>query len=206
MEDVRTTGPSITAIPEPSEKHQLVLELFSTCVEHPGWTVAVQAWRALEEVTGFETAGKVLPSKERPAAVGWWVSRGRKDRRIPCSLDAEEKEDDREEFYEEVVRWWVRINPGWRKEGLDSSLLSLEKGGSSERAKGLFSGLNGLTSVLACLWWWHRLAGVEDGTTAWKNLLEDVTWVLTEKKRVLVGKRAISGSSGEQPAKRKRTA
>jgi hypothetical protein len=92
-----------------------------------------------------------------------------------------------------VVLWWWTINPAWRKEGVDKAEgfavhgLKTLSGGDLES---LPSGLNGLTSVLACLAWWYRVAGVAEGTPEWRKLVEDVVWVLTEKHRVLVHKRA----------------
>ncbi|KAF8189235.1 hypothetical protein K438DRAFT_1593425, partial [Mycena galopus ATCC 62051] len=168
---------------------------------HPGWTAVVEAWRTLEEATGFE-AGKALPAMNRPEAVKWW------DLRMPCNLGEAEKEDEREDFYEGVVKWWVGINPAWRKAGLVKVSSFVETGLKQESQgdlESLFSGLNGLTSVIACLWWWHQLAGIAEGAPAWRKLLEDVRWVLEEKRRSLARKRAASPSSEEPPAKRIRT-
>ncbi|KAJ7853050.1 hypothetical protein B0H14DRAFT_2580617 [Mycena olivaceomarginata] len=102
-------------------------------------------------------------------------------------------EDEHEDFYEGVVLWWWTINPAWRKEGVDKAEgfavhgLKTLSGGDLES---LPSGLNGLTSVLACLAWWYWVAGVAEGTPEWRKLVEDVVWVLMEKHRVLVHKRA----------------
>ncbi|KAF8146217.1 hypothetical protein K438DRAFT_1509790, partial [Mycena galopus ATCC 62051] len=151
----------------------------------PAWVAAVEAWRALEETTGYK-GGKALPTGGRPNAVGWWVQRARDDRRMPCGLDDEDKENEREDFYEQVVNWWLGINPAWRKEGLTVN-ADFERHGLKQNSQGdlaaLGTGLNGMTSVLACLWWWYQLAGVPEGVPVWRRLLGDVTWVLTEKKR-----------------------
>ncbi|KAJ7302480.1 hypothetical protein DFH08DRAFT_826653 [Mycena albidolilacea] len=61
-------------------------------------------------------------------------------------------------------------------------------------------GLNGLTSVIACLWWWYRLAGIADGTPRWTKLVEDVTWVLSEKLRACTRKRSAAPSEDEPPS------
>ncbi|KAF8137918.1 hypothetical protein K438DRAFT_1436047, partial [Mycena galopus ATCC 62051] len=85
--------------------------------------------------------------------------------------------------------WWLQINPDWRKVGLAATVSSFEKDGLRQESgadlDGLFMGLNGLTSVLACLWWWHQLAGIAEGAPAWGKLLDDVAWVLGEKQRSL---------------------
>ncbi|KAF8178776.1 hypothetical protein K438DRAFT_1604498 [Mycena galopus ATCC 62051] len=192
-------------------KHLIVLQHLQAEIELPVWVAAVEAWRALEEVTGFE-AGKALPSGGRPDAVGWWVQRARNDRRMPCQLGDPDKEDDHEDFYEQVVGWWVAINPAWRKEGL-KAITEFEAHGLKQNAQGnlsaLYHGLNGITSVIACLWWWYQLAKTPDGALAWKRLVADVTWVLAEKKRAIVAKRASTSSTSsedEPPAKRTRVA
>ncbi|KAJ7799452.1 hypothetical protein B0H14DRAFT_2617032 [Mycena olivaceomarginata] len=78
---------------------------------NPWWTL----WLTLEHATSFQTSGKALSTTGRPAAVSWWVQRGRNTTRIPMGLD---DEDECEDFYAAVVLWWVSVNPVWRKEGV----------------------------------------------------------------------------------------
>ncbi|KAJ7881319.1 hypothetical protein B0H14DRAFT_2565893 [Mycena olivaceomarginata] len=79
---------------------------------------------------------------------------------------------------------WLSVNLAWRKQGVENAEdfethgLMQHSGGDLE---GLLSGLNGLTSVLACLAWWYRIAGEMEGTPRWKKLVEDVAWVRREK-------------------------
>ncbi|KAJ6448523.1 hypothetical protein C8R45DRAFT_850244 [Mycena sanguinolenta] len=191
----------------PSAKHNKVLQLFTADLAAPPWTAMVEAWWALEQATGFQTAGKALPPRARPAAVSWWVQRGRKDGRIPLDLDADEKNEEREDFYDAVVNWWVQVNPAWWKED-ERTATKFEEHGLKQDSEpdldGLLPGLNGLTSMLACLWWWHRLAGIPEGTLLWQRLVADVTWVLTEKNRALNSKRGASIPSEERSPKRAR--
>ncbi|KAJ7729885.1 hypothetical protein B0H14DRAFT_2409674 [Mycena olivaceomarginata] len=161
-----------------SEKHAKVLAHFQSGINLPAWGAVVDAWCALERATGLQVPGKALPAHGRPEAVSWWVQRARNDRRIPAGL---EEEDQRDAFYDKTVNWWIAVNPAWRKEGVTRGLKQ-ESGGDLE---GLPAGLNGLTSVVACLWWWYQLAGVVEGAPRWKKLADDVTWVLTEKSRAL---------------------
>ncbi|KAF8142940.1 hypothetical protein K438DRAFT_1784205 [Mycena galopus ATCC 62051] len=79
-------------------KHLVVLEHLKAEVRLPAWVAAVEAWRALKEATGYQ-AGKALRTSRHPDALGWWVQRGRNNRRMPCHLDDEGKEDEREDFY-----------------------------------------------------------------------------------------------------------
>ncbi|KAJ7803735.1 hypothetical protein B0H14DRAFT_2384306 [Mycena olivaceomarginata] len=182
-----------------SEKHAKVLTHFLSGINTPVWVAVVDAWCALERATGLQVPGKALPAHSRPEAVSWWVQHARNDRRIPAGL---EEEDQRDAFYNKVVNWWIAVNPAWRKEGVTGPASFAEHGLKQESGgdlEGLPAGLNGLTSVVACLWWWYRLAGVAEGAPAWKKLADDITWVLTEKSRAFGHKRA-GVASGEEPA------
>ncbi|KAJ7707272.1 hypothetical protein B0H14DRAFT_2415515 [Mycena olivaceomarginata] len=189
------------------KKHQAVLGLFQSEVVLPAWVAAVQAWRALEAATGFQAGGKALPTAGRPKAVHWWISRARKTSNIPAGIDGDD--DEREDFYAEVTSWWIKVNPAWRKEGVagvedwEAHGLKREDGGD---LNALPAGLNGLTSMMACLWWWYRIARTPEGQPGWSQLVADLVWILTEKTRAISGKRAASNSSEEPPAKRARTA
>ncbi|KAF8195155.1 hypothetical protein K438DRAFT_1968485 [Mycena galopus ATCC 62051] len=189
-----------------SEKHNVVLEAWRSEIQLPLWTAVVWAWHALEQATGFQVVGKALPAHSRPKAVHWWVQRARKNCQIPPGLD---NEDGKEDFYVDVVKWWVRVNPDWRKEGVTTAQefekhgLKQERGGDLED---LYAGLNGITGVVACLWWWYRIAKVAGGTPEWKSLVEGVTWVLNEKARALGRKCAAPLPSDEPAAKRARVA
>jgi hypothetical protein len=124
--------------------------------------------------------------------------------RIPAGLNPE---DEREDFYEAVVLWWLKVNPPWRKEGI-VMVENFEAQGLKQDGEGnlvsLCSGLNGITSVVACLWWWHRIAGITAGTPRWRKLVDNVLWVLTEKHRVLKHKRCSSCPSNKSSSKRVR--
>ncbi|KAF8196614.1 hypothetical protein K438DRAFT_1585404, partial [Mycena galopus ATCC 62051] len=174
-------------------------------VESPAWAALVEAWRQLEQGTGFTTNDKPLPTGGRPRAVGWWIARARKNRTIP--LEINDDDDAREDFYEAVVSWWVALNPAWRKEGV-TTVVDFEERGLAQESGGelecLSSGLNGLTSVVICLWWWYQIADIAEGTPAWRKLVEDVCWVLTEKLRVLSHKRGALPATEEPSAKRAR--
>jgi hypothetical protein len=186
-------------------KYKAVLELFDTVVEGVEggiWESAVDAWLTLEQASGFQIAGKALSAKGRPGAVSWWVQRGRSTVQIPAGL---ESEDEREDFYDAVILWWLSINPAWRKEGIttvedfETRGLTQQRGGD---LAGIPSGLNGLTSVLASLGWWYRIADVVKGSLRWRKLMDDVVWVLTEKHRALAHKRGACDTSDDRTSKR----
>ncbi|KAJ7790264.1 hypothetical protein B0H14DRAFT_3501829 [Mycena olivaceomarginata] len=121
----------------PSEKHHVVLGLLKSEIKLPTWVAAVQAWCALETVTGFQTSGKALPSRRCPSAVSWWINCARKTSQVPAGIDGDDNEQ--EDFYAAVISWW----------------LGQEGNGNLDA---LPTGLNGLTSFMACLWWWYQIA------------------------------------------------
>jgi hypothetical protein len=105
------------------------------------------------------------------------------------------------------VNWWIAVNPAWQKEGVTGPASFVERGLKQESGgdlEGLPAGLNGLTSVVACLWWWYQLAGVVEGAPRWKKLADNVKWVLTEKSRAFGHKRAVAPSGDEPAGKRAR--
>ncbi|KAJ7302477.1 hypothetical protein DFH08DRAFT_723033 [Mycena albidolilacea] len=204
-----TPPPIIPSSPSPLRascpaKYTAVLELFDTEVKGGLWKSAVDTWLTLEHATGFQTMGKALPAGGRPGAVSWWVQRGCNTTRIPAGINSE---DEREDFYQAVVLWWLNVNPVWRKEGVKSA-EDFEVHGLIQCGGGnldsLPSGLNGLTSVLACLAWWYRVAGNTEGEPRWKKLVEDCTWVLSEKNRAFTHKRGAPDSLENPTSKRVR--
>ncbi|KAJ7805532.1 hypothetical protein B0H14DRAFT_3485062 [Mycena olivaceomarginata] len=203
--DRATSSPTITGVGlalvdvSSSEKHAKVLAHFRSGIGLPAWVAVVDTWCTLEVATGLLVPGKVLPPHGRPEAVSRWVQRAHNDQQIPASL---EEDDQWDAFYDKVVKWWIAVNPAWQKEGVTGPASFAEHGLKQESGGdlgGLLVGLNGLTSVVACLWWWYQLAGVVEGAPVWKKLVGDVTWVLTEKFRA-IGRKRVGRPSGEEPA------
>ncbi|KAJ6505118.1 hypothetical protein C8R45DRAFT_923415 [Mycena sanguinolenta] len=95
----------------------------------------------------------------------------------------------------------------WRKQGIatpaEFGVWGMEQ--SSGDLESLPAGLNSLTSVLACLWWWYRAAGSAEGSPLWRKVLDDVTWVLSEKCRGLANKRRAPDTTEAPPCKRVRS-
>ncbi|KAJ7713965.1 hypothetical protein B0H14DRAFT_2644598 [Mycena olivaceomarginata] len=167
-----------TTSPAPETAHDVVLALFRS-LDMPEWTAVVNAWGALEKAV----------SERRPA-----VAKTAEYQRISAATTR------RRIFYEGVMKWWLEVNPAWRKEGLaNASAPDFAVQGLKQEAGGdlgsLPPGLNGLTSI----------AGrVAEGAPAWRTMAEDVAWVLGEKVRVLTGKRAACFSSETPSSKRAR--
>ncbi|KAJ7576309.1 hypothetical protein C8J56DRAFT_800375 [Mycena floridula] len=136
-------------------------------VDLPEWETLVEKWWLWEKAFGFEQAGHnktKLAMKDRPSAVSWWISRGRKA--IPKVTDAAT-------FGKEWWDWWTEVNPGWC-EKKETGLYECEGEGSWDVL--MVSGINGFLSVLACLHWWFAAGRKSDAL--WSQVLVDVTWVL----------------------------
>ncbi|KAJ7694511.1 hypothetical protein B0H14DRAFT_2650965 [Mycena olivaceomarginata] len=186
-----TTSPAPeTALLCGLKKHDVVLALFRS-VDIPEWTAVVNAWGALEKAVSDACCAVYVAAALRLSA---------------ANLGSD---DEKEDFYEEVMKWWLEVNPAWRKEGLaNTSAPDFAVQGLKQEAGGdlgsLPPGLNGLTSIVTCLWWWYRLAGVVEGAPAWRTMAEDIAWVLGENVRALTGKRAACFSSETPSSKRAR--
>ncbi|KAJ7369099.1 hypothetical protein DFH08DRAFT_677400 [Mycena albidolilacea] len=163
--------------------------------------LAVDAWLTLEQASGFQISGKALSAKGCPGAVSWWVQHRRSTVQIPAGL---ESEDECKDFHDAVILWWLSINLAWRKEGittvkdLETRRLTQQHGGN---LAGIPSGLNGLTSVLASLGWWCRIADIVKGSVRWRKLMDNVIWVLTEKHCALAHKRGACDTLDDRTSK-----
>ncbi|KAJ7619489.1 hypothetical protein FB45DRAFT_755361 [Roridomyces roridus] len=188
------------------EKFEVVLAQFRTeDIKSSRWGELVNEWLALETAAGFEERGPALRAKGRPDAVHWWVHRNRRTKHpFPTLLDSEDAHD---LFYLETVKWWLAVNPDWRKVGVETQTEFLRQG-LAKNVDGdldeLYSGLNGLTSVVACLLWWYRVEKVSEGSEMWHQMVDDVLWVLTEKLRAQHSKRGASQPDESPSTKRAR--
>ncbi|KAJ7615466.1 hypothetical protein FB45DRAFT_758020 [Roridomyces roridus] len=175
-------------------------------VKSSRWGALVTEWLTLETATGLMEKGPALPVKAcRPAEVYWWSHRGRRTpHRHPTILKTE---DDFDLFYLKTVKWWLAVNPDWRKVGVETQTEFLQQG-LAQNVDGdldeLHSGLNGLTSIVACLLWWYRVEKIPEGGEMWHKLVDDVSWVLTEKLRALRSKRGASEPDESPSTKRAR--
>ncbi len=95
-------------------------------------------------------------------------------------------------FAEQWWNWWRACNPSWRVTGNSNTLLR-ECNGTLDGATA--TGVNGLLSVLATLWWWR--AKTPDSNTAindWDDAMDDVLWVLEHTSL------DDGANSGEEPS------
>lgn len=106
------------------------------------WQSMVEEWSQFEAQAGYG-AGGFLTSKHRPAAVGQWLKRARTADWWPQSLDSSR-------YALEFGHWWVAMQPAWRiKDGKVVDELVEGEWGDLR-----VSGINGVLSVVAGLFFW----------------------------------------------------
>jgi hypothetical protein len=98
--------------------------------------------------------------------VGAWVQRARAGTPEIKDVDA---------FAQQVRVWWQDINPAWRK----LSLPMAKKTGPWTFMD--VPGQNGFLNVLICLKWWRER--IDEESEEWKDMLEDISWVLRQMNR-----------------------
>lgn len=126
-----------------------------------------------------------LPTTHRPKAVTWWSSRARPNKLPPY--------DSLTSFGKSIVKWWISIQPDWRRPGLTCGKTSRDEGyGNTSEDEGscwerLYQpGVNGLLNVIIVVYWWARILEErsESADAAYNWLVSDVTWVLSQLTRV----------------------
>ncbi|THU91985.1 hypothetical protein K435DRAFT_672971, partial [Dendrothele bispora CBS 962.96] len=143
----------------------------------PAWEGAVESLVSLEASYRFQDSRKSLPTGSRPNAIHAWVKNARKDH-LPVS------ENESKTFGNAVLDWWNALQPEWR--ALDQeALVDVAERCWLREVEGQWGklrcpGINGFSSVLACLRWWLDLEIRGDGEmlAEWEVMLEDVVWVM----------------------------
>lgn len=132
----------------------------------PEWTALIGLWEALETSETPPGALSKLSAKGRPECIGAWIQRARAPTYRPAIADYKA-------FASGFEAWWRALQPEWRRSA-DGALL---------RGKGDFvavrvTGVNGLLSVLAALFFWGAASGIQ--RDSWLEAVEDVAWVLEQ--------------------------
>ncbi|KAL0948675.1 hypothetical protein HGRIS_010476 [Hohenbuehelia grisea] len=144
------------------------------------WDVAESAiWESIiYHYLGLELASDStghLSTKGRPEEIPWWTKRHRQVTTIPVIKASE--------FGSQLQRWWLNLQPAWRKEGYDGDWplprnpppLNVANPWQSLQQHGP----NGLLYILLALAWWVKALGTEEEHQQFDEVLIDVHWVIT---------------------------
>jgi hypothetical protein len=128
------------------------------------WSDAVLMWLSVEIKAGFAASTK-LGMLKRPSCISDWIQQARIPTYRPNILDLHKFESD-------FLAWWTSLQPKWRHHG--SKLL---RTGGNDWEPLRRTGVNGLLSVLAALFFWRYAIGKGE-TLVWERSLDDVVWAL----------------------------
>ena len=147
------------------------------------WKILLTAWAGLEMAGNFECKVGALCSKShcpltvlqqtglspagRPVELGVWIQNARIK---PLVIK------NRETYAARWWNWWDTINPPWRERRNKRPV----SGGSGDWSAMVRTGLNGFLTVLESLVALHNIAD----STAWREALVDVRWVVQEVTHV----------------------
>lgn len=135
----------------------------------PEWDVLLRNWLQFEQNEGFEGSTK-LGCRHRPPIISDWIRYARKP-----NFRSEIK--NLSNFIREFDAWWRVLQPAWRHDD-DTDLLRRD-GEDWECLR--CSGVNGLLSVLAALFFWG--CHVRESVTfksRWSEALEDVSYAVSK--------------------------
>lgn len=136
----------------------------------PGWDTLLRNWLQFEQDEGYQDCRR-LGSRNRPRIIADWIQWARKP-----TFKHEIKNQDI--FAEEFNAWWRGLQPAWR---IDNASDLLRRDGDDWTCLRC-SGVNGLLSVLAALYFWG--CHVQPGTVAfksrWSEALDDVSYAISK--------------------------
>lgn len=125
------------------------------------WKTLIQAWLSFEHSRKY--AATTLPAANRPSAVGDWINRARPYTYRPAI--------NVKTFESSFKTWWISFQPEWRHANGNGQLA---KSGDGSWNGMEYTGVNGLLSVLAALFFW----GMSGTSKQWCAAVDDVVYAL----------------------------
>ncbi|PPQ76893.1 hypothetical protein CVT26_000663 [Gymnopilus dilepis] len=133
----------------------------------PQWLTLLERWTEFEKRAEYKENGK-LGSQNRPVCIGDWIQRKRSTTWRPVV--------EIKEMQKTFKKWWISLQPKWRLSDDGKIIRSAVRGDWSCLRK---SGLNGLYSVIAGLYFWGTTLGGEGvEQDQWVKVVEDVELVI----------------------------
>lgn len=133
----------------------------------------VELWCTFESLLGpiQKKKKRNLTNKLRPPQVYAWTQRQHQYDTPPEILPPT--------FGAAVKLWWAHLQPEWRKEGPDETLVQTEDP-EEEWAELMKAGKNGFVLIMLALSWWLKDAVYLDDRAVCFSVLKDVSWVLRQ--------------------------
>ena len=129
------------------------------------WDLLLSTWLEFEERAGFDSSAR-LGAQHRPRAIADWIQRAR-----PATFRPEIK--DEKEFAAAFSSWWQNLQPEWRRVENNNGPQEDEDWDAIR-----CSGVNGLVSVVAALFFWGSAIQDRPTQTTWLEAVKDVSYVL----------------------------
>lgn len=123
-------------------------------------------WVKFEEDAQFQGDGR-LGARRRPQAIGDWIQRARTPEFRPAIKNVAR-------FAADFSAWWRGLQPEWRRA---SSNVGPAGGDWTHIRR---SGVNGLLSVVAALFFWGDIVRGTPARAVWLKAMEDVLFVFEQ--------------------------
>jgi hypothetical protein len=132
------------------------------------WAACLDKYLDFEAACGYSDTGGQITTEDRPAAVAWWLGRGRKwDKTVDVGVLGDVHAA--ETFVAMWWKWWVKVQPKDRADW--GPMVKLH-------------GKTGILQVMATLLWWREAVSENPlQEMEWETAVEDVSGVLTELLR-----------------------
>ena len=132
------------------------------------WAELIRLWVEFEEKEGFKERKK-LGTNSRPAFVAEWIRYARSPTWRPSITDVPALETS-------FQAWWKGLQPGWQMSEDRLTVLDKMDGDWDQLRR---PGLNGLLSIIACLFYWGcKAQGNKKHRVGWASAVEDCMLVL----------------------------
>ncbi|PPQ80644.1 hypothetical protein CVT25_001652 [Psilocybe cyanescens] len=143
-------------------KNTLSMVQRGTIGKEERWKELVHVWSTFEAQQQYADLGK-LKNTNRPAAIGAWIARARSATWDPAIIDIGQYQID-------FMKWWTALQPEWRISGDGKILFEKVDGDWGVLKK---SGVNGVVSVIAGLYYWGSALKGDGGRDEWLVAVKD---------------------------------
>ncbi|PPQ78862.1 hypothetical protein CVT25_002428 [Psilocybe cyanescens] len=126
------------------------------------WKELVHVWSMFEAQQQYADLGK-LKNTNRPAAISAWIARARSATWDPAITDIAQYQID-------FMKWWTALQPEWRISGNGKILFDKVDGDWGVLKR---SGVNGVVSVIAGLYYWGSALKGDSGRNEWLVAVKD---------------------------------